>query len=187
MKIALFQKATERGFTLVELMVVAAIISVLSAVLFASFDEGRKQSRDKIRRAELKELQLAIELYKAQNGLYPERGCGVTNNNIWTGPGPQTPTLAVECPEYIVGLAPSYVASLPLDPNQEQDSNKGYLYLTNSARTSYKLMAYKSVENETVSSTAHEFARCPSSCGSCGSGTLDSDVYAVYSVGAECW
>ena len=40
-------------------MVVVAIIGIITAVLFVSFDEGRKQSRDKVRMAELKELQLA--------------------------------------------------------------------------------------------------------------------------------
>ena len=56
-----------RGFTLIELLVVIAIIAILAAVLLSSFDEARKSARDDARKAELKELQLALELYKAQN------------------------------------------------------------------------------------------------------------------------
>lgn len=179
-----------QGFTIIELMVVVTIIGILSAVLLSSFDQSRKQSRDKIRKAELKELQLAVELYKAQFGTYPARGCGETDSSVWTGPGTQ-PGWATACTNYIDGLVPDFSPSLPEDPNQESQSGKGFVYLTDSTRSSYKIMVYDSVEAHTITSFTDEFSRCPNSSGACSTvcPSVDAiaDTYAVYSAGAECW
>jgi prepilin-type N-terminal cleavage/methylation domain-containing protein len=182
-----FYKKT--GFTLIELMVVIAIIGVLSTIMFASFDLAKKQSRDKIRMASLKELQLAIELYKAQNGVYPQPGCG-----NWSGGGPDTHASVTQCANYIVGLVPDFLPSLPLDPLPRTDAE--YIYRIDSAGvgTDYKLMAWKSVESITVESFADKFARCSSALGTGGcpanlpSGDLEfNNTYAVYSSGAVSW
>jgi len=47
------------GFTLIELLVTISIIAILSSIIYASFNDARAQSRDKVRMADLKELQLA--------------------------------------------------------------------------------------------------------------------------------
>ncbi len=168
-----------RGFTLIELLVVIAIIAILAAVLLSSFDEARKSARDDARKAELKELQLALELYKAQNGRYPAAGCN--RGASWTS---QAPTYG-NCTEYIAGLAPEYVSELPIDPNA-QANNQGYLYRTNSSGSSYKLLAYLTVESKTVGSFVDEFSRWPYA--SCGYTVAQTETtYAVYSAGAECW
>jgi len=183
----LFFRSThaKRAFTLIELMVVVAIIGILAAVLFASFDEGRKQSRDKVRMAELKELQLAVELYKAQYGFYPAQGCG-TPGAQYAGPGPQTGAGFASCDRYITGLTPDFIADLPLDPNQESDNNEGFVYKSDGSK--YKILILRSVESNLVTSLSDEFARCPRDCGSAYcSATPQTNVYAVYSAGAECW
>ena len=55
-----------KGFTVIELLVVIAIIGILMAILLATFNDARMSARDDARQAQLKELQLALELYKAQ-------------------------------------------------------------------------------------------------------------------------
>lgn len=61
---------TKRGFTLVEIIVVVAIISLLSSVVIFSVSDARKQSRDKLRLADIEQLELNFKLYReAHNGL----------------------------------------------------------------------------------------------------------------------
>ena len=64
-------KHSARGFTLIELLVVIAIIGILSSVVLASLNDARQKSRDAKRIADVKQLQLALELYYDSNGSYP--------------------------------------------------------------------------------------------------------------------
>lgn len=66
----MFKRST-KGFTLIELLVVIAIIGILSSVVLASLNDARKKSRDAKRIADIKQLQLALELYYDSNNNYP--------------------------------------------------------------------------------------------------------------------
>ena len=61
----------KRGFTLIELLVVIAIIGLLSGIVLASLSGARSKGRDAKRVADLKQLQLALQLYYDQNSSYP--------------------------------------------------------------------------------------------------------------------
>jgi general secretion pathway protein G len=176
-----FTRKKQSGFTFIEVMVVVAIIGILTAIVVANYTAARQNSRDKVRKSDLKSLQLALELYRSQNdGMYPPAGCG-RGNWSWTGRS----AAFGGCTDYISGLAPTFIPALPQDPGS---TGHGYIYMTNG--TSYKLLAYQSVENQFVTSTADEFARCPRDFGPshpwCRS-VPEANVYAVYSVGAEGW
>jgi general secretion pathway protein G len=60
-----------KGFTLVELLVVIAIIGVLASITIAALDGSRKKGRDARRLSDLKQIQLALELYYGGNGHFP--------------------------------------------------------------------------------------------------------------------
>ncbi|TSC86142.1 MAG: prepilin-type N-terminal cleavage/methylation domain-containing protein [Parcubacteria group bacterium Gr01-1014_8] len=62
---------TSRGFTLIELLVVIAIIGILSSVVLASLNSARKKGRDARRIADMKQMQLALELYYDAHQSYP--------------------------------------------------------------------------------------------------------------------
>jgi len=70
-------RSATRGFTLIELLVVIAIIAILASIILASLNSARTKSRDARRVADLKELQLALELYNNDNSQYPPAGAGV--------------------------------------------------------------------------------------------------------------
>lgn len=63
-------RRTQTGFTLIELLVVIAIIGILSSVVLASLNTAREKSRDARRVSDIKQLQLALELYFDSNGSY---------------------------------------------------------------------------------------------------------------------
>lgn len=65
-------KAGQRGFTLIELLVVIAIIGILSSVVLASLNSARVKARDARRVADLKQIQIALELWYDTNGQYPD-------------------------------------------------------------------------------------------------------------------
>lgn len=93
-------EAGKRGFTLIELLVVIAIIGILSSVVLASLNSARKKGRDARRIADIKQLQLALELYYDANGAYP---AVVSSSTVVT---------------------PGYIAALPGDPS----NGEGYAY-----------------------------------------------------------
>jgi general secretion pathway protein G len=62
----------KRGFTLIELLVVIAIIGILSSVVLASLNSARQKGRDTRRVADIKQIQLALELYYDGAGTYPD-------------------------------------------------------------------------------------------------------------------
>jgi len=83
---------SQRGFTLIELLVVIAIIGILSSVVLASLNTARLKSRDTRRVADLKQIQLALQLYFDAEGEYP------------------VDIYAADV------LAPTYIAAVPKDP-----------------------------------------------------------------------
>lgn len=72
-----------QGFTLIELLVVIAIIGLLSSVVLASMNSARMKARDARRKADLKQIQIALQLYYDTYGVYPPAkiasvDCGAT-------------------------------------------------------------------------------------------------------------
>jgi type II secretion system protein G len=116
----------ERGFTLVELMVVVAIIALLAAVVIPNYVHARAQAAVAQSEANLKQIATSLELYYADNQAYPA-GSGVavtpalfggTTNPYLTS----TPTNALQRQQYqyanvpaAAGKPPSYLLSDPGD------------------------------------------------------------------------
>ena len=114
------QKTYKRGFTLIELLVVIAIIGILASIVLASLDSARKKGRDARRIADLKQIQLALELYYDAHGQYPTAALEGTNL-----------------------VSEGFISVLPSDPSNQQAYSYQAWAVTGSAATcsSYHLGA----------------------------------------------
>lgn len=68
----------KKGFTLVELLVVVAIIGLLAGIATVSVNSVRSKARDARRVADIKQIQNALELYYSGSGTYPNPGADLT-------------------------------------------------------------------------------------------------------------
>jgi prepilin-type N-terminal cleavage/methylation domain-containing protein len=145
---------TRRGFTIVELIVVLAIIAILSSVVFGYMMAARKDARDTKRVSHVSQIQLALRLYAEANGAYPSHSSGIV-----VGEGGSFDTaLATFLPE------------TPHDPLGPGDSTYQYIYDSSYVcdGDSHIVLFARTAE---VGSTANWADIC--------TGTSDTDAYGV--------
>jgi prepilin-type N-terminal cleavage/methylation domain-containing protein len=70
----------KKGFTLIEILIVVAIIGLLASVVLVGLGAFRTRGRDARRIADLRETQNALELYYTKNQRYPI----FTGGDSWT-------------------------------------------------------------------------------------------------------
>ena len=72
----------EKAFTLIELLVVIAIIGLLATIVLVSLNTARSKARDTRRKADLHQLQIALEMSYDIRGYYPgDDGCNNDRSN----------------------------------------------------------------------------------------------------------
>ncbi len=91
----------QRGFTLIEMMVVVAIIAILAALLIPNFSRARAQAQTATCISNLKTIGTALELYYTDHQYYP------------------TATMQAIDKSYLQGAGSplnGYLAQVPIDP-----------------------------------------------------------------------
>ena len=113
------------GFTLIELLVVIAIIGILSSVVLSSLNTARSKARDARRLQDIKQIQVALNLYYLDNFKYPNISGATSPNSGWANSGDNSWN------NLATALAP-YIKELPKDPSQSSDpaiwANSGQAY-----------------------------------------------------------
>jgi len=120
-----FGRKSGAGFTLIELIVVIAIIAVLSAIVLVNVNGYTAKARDARRRADITQIQKALEMYYADNSRYPNAGGATSPNGGWSNS-------ADASWNSLQNLIRPYLAKLPVDPIENYDAAKwavnGYHY-----------------------------------------------------------
>lgn len=128
-----------KGFTLVEVLIVMAIIGILIVFIVIAVGTANKNSRDSKRLSDTKELQRVLELYKADNGSYPP--LHNANSTTFSCDGSDK---WCELEKYLNGTykGTKYMDKLPRDPlypktthyyfydSDSGDNNNSYVILT---------------------------------------------------------
>ena len=123
----------QNSFTLIELVVVIAIIGVLTAFAVPNFMAARERARDIQRKNDLKQLQNAVEMYKLDFGEYPPEeqtlplyglyGGMKTTNICWNSDGANGLIFSSTVPaDKII-----YMKKIPKDPTRTTN-NGAYFY-----------------------------------------------------------
>ncbi len=94
----------KKGFTLVELLIVIAIISTLVAIQTFVYINSQRTARDSKRRADLENIRAALEQYRSNNNTYPQTSRIVFNSSCTKNSGLQDDNANI------------YINPLPGDP-----------------------------------------------------------------------
>lgn len=115
----------KRGFTLLELILVVAIVALLSVLGAVSVSAQRKKANDAKRRTDIHELQVALEGYYTDHGRYPDQL-----------PAAGQPLVSVDGQTV-------YLRSVPRDPKNVAPSIYVYNATPSGQAATYDICAYK--------------------------------------------
>jgi general secretion pathway protein G len=127
------KKLKKNGFTLIELLVVITIIGILTIITVSSFVTSQQRSRDAARKGELKSLSDALNMYYADNGVFPE--AGYVNDDLIGDQG-----------EFSSGTGDDRIIYMKKVPKGDASGTKAMYYETSLNRKSFRL--YTNLENE---------------------------------------
>lgn len=84
-----------KGFTLIELMVVIAIIGIMASIGAVTFAGAQSKGRDAKRKADLDDLKKALQLYYTDNQVFPPSATWTTAVGTYMKLIPQDPKTKV--------------------------------------------------------------------------------------------
>jgi len=119
----------KNGFTLVEILVVATIVSLLATAGIVSYSQFINQSRDAKRKADLEQIRAALEMYRSNNNVYITSSQNDNCANILN---------------YLISPT-KYIEKIPTDPKT------GYYYRCNISTNDFTIGAY--LESQTTGTT----------------------------------
>ena len=135
------------GFTLIELLVVISVIGLLASVILVSLNSARGKARDARRRADLRQISTAMELYYDKFDSYVVTGYGYNGLGIgWFAIDGAPNTVAK-------GLADQGFLSGGIIDDPDVSKRPGYMIYPCNNGQSYSISA--TLENPTAADIAH--------------------------------
>jgi general secretion pathway protein G len=100
-----------RGFSLVELIIIVAILGIMAAIIVPQFQMKSTEAKGAVAKDSLRILRSAIELYTAQHGGIPP---GYKDDDLQ-----ETPTYEAFNGQLVVGAGGNYLKKMPKNPFNE--------------------------------------------------------------------
>jgi prepilin-type N-terminal cleavage/methylation domain-containing protein len=72
------KRNAQSGFTLIEMLVVVAVIATVMSIVVAMVGDAKAKARDTKRRTDLNQIQVALELYRNEHGTFQVIGGGAS-------------------------------------------------------------------------------------------------------------
>lgn len=133
-------KQNQKGFTLVELLVVIGIIGILFAVILIAVDPARRfsEARNAVRRQDVRDIVEAVLEFMTDNrGNFPTNldtvtasyqllGTNTSGCNADACAGLPTSWLTTSCGDLSGSLVETYLAEIPPDPGTGTSGNTRY-------------------------------------------------------------
>lgn len=76
----MFMQKTQQGFTLIEILMVVAILGFLTSIIVAVLSSAQDGARNSDRNEVARQYVIALGLYHNTYGVYPTGGCAVADN-----------------------------------------------------------------------------------------------------------
>ena len=118
----------QKGFTLIELMMVLAIVALLSSVALFAFINARIKARNARRAVDLSQLQKGLEIYYTKNDSNYPHGGAVANS-----------LQAYDISALSTFLTPDSLTNIPNDPSFPAGSNYQYMWSSNGDHYAIKI------------------------------------------------
>lgn len=129
------------GFTLVEVLIVVAVVTIISLSAIGSYTSSLKSTRDSRRKADLSSINKALESYYNDNGFYPA---------------------SISAADLCATTVNCYLKTIPTDP-------KGYTYYylrgdVSGTNQSFQLYSTLEQTNDTGVGSGTYSANCGTTC-----------------------
>ena len=115
-------KASKRGFTLLEILLVVAIIAILAGIVIVAINPAKQlgNARDSQRKSDINTLYKAVNQYLIDQGTLPT-AITTTPTQVCDAQG-----LPNGCLNLNTLLVPTYIPAMPKDPQATSTSGSGY-------------------------------------------------------------